>query len=437
MIEEEKEFYKQLGEMLVNTRDAVIDTIEKALPEKTRQSLIDLLQNVGKQIREYHETVDKMSEEEAEAFLKNNIRKCTKEDFETQFKGKDATRQGFKVWVTYVSTRTILGVLLCRKYDGLEEKTKGWIDEYVDEVYPLKGKFQYTPPEKHNFPNDKISQNVRSMTEEEYEAGEIKAIELKANPKKHLKQVESKITFNLDKLRELGYSNPTPFDYYVIYTVFAIQMAGNEATTINSIYRAMTGKGPKDMRPSNEMQDAIADSLIKGMSTVLAILPEGIRKAYKKDIKRADRIGPLLPVEIGPAEVNKVEVDNAVIFHGKSPLIHAAEIKGGQFATYDTALLNVPYNVSKQNILVAPFLLWRIENSRNGGTAKIINIDSLIEDMGYTGERKRLAQYIKTCFDYWVAVKHVKTYSIEKDGHGKALRVNFTLPRKTKELAKG
>lgn len=438
MTEEEKLFYKKIGEMVVNAREVVGQALEEVFPEPARRNLAEFLGGLGKKIRQAKEAAEKMTDEEAEAYLKNSIRQCTKKEFESNFKGKDATRQGFKVWVTYAATRTIMSVVVCQQHKGMDEKLKGWIDEYVDEVYPLKGRFNYSPPEKHNFPNDKISKAVRSTTEQEYEAGEINAIEIKANPKKHIKQIESKITFNLDKLRELGYSNPTPFDYYVIYTVFAIQMAGNEATTINGIYRAMTGKGPEDRPPSDEMQDAIAESLIKGMSTVLAILPEGIRKAYKKDIKRAESIGALLPVEIGPAKVNGIETDNAVIYHGKSPLVYAAEIKGGQFATYDTALLNVPkYKVSKQNILVAPFLLWHIEDSRNGGVAKIINVDNLIEAMGYDGRRDHLAKHIEKCFEYWKAVKYIKTYSIEKDGRGKIIRVTYTLPRLTKAIAQG
>lgn len=295
--------------------------------------------------------------------------------------------------------------------------------------------FSYIPPKNHNFPNDKVAKAIRSMTQEEFDSGELVAIELKGNKKKKLSQVETHVTFDTSRLKELGLDKANPFELYVIFTCFAIQAAGNRSTTIPALWRAMTGKAKGE--PSKELEKELVQALIKGMSSILTIGPDGIRKAYAKDLRKSDSIGSMLPIEIGPVIMNGQEVERAVIFIGESPLVKVSRLKGGQFATYETALLDVPYNVTRQNVLVAPYMLWHIEDSRRGGVDKSINIDNLIAATGYDGRRDHLAKFIAKCFTHWKAVKHIGRYEIEKDGRGKAIRVRYTLPKVKKELPEG
>lgn len=437
MTEEEKAFYKSLSEMIVNAKEVFCKSLDEVFPKEARENLADFLAKFAEQIKEYNEAAEKLTDEEAEASLTKYLGKFTKEAFEEEFTGKDATRQGFKVWVTHSITHNILTAILCEKHKKLRDKLPGMIEAHVDAIYPLMGKFSYTPPERHNFPNDKVSKEIRKKGFEGDGQGVLDVVEREANKKKKITEAVTKVAYSLEKLRELGYKNPTPFDFYVVYTAFSIQQAGNDVTTIPALYRAMTGKGEKDRAPSEEMQEAIEDSLIKGMNVVLAVGPDGIKRAYAKTIKKADRIGAMLPIEIGPAEINGVEVERVVKFLGKSPLLRVAEVKGGQFATYDTTLLNVPYNVSKQNMLIAPFLLWHIEDTRSGHVRKTIIIDNLIQETGFTGERSRFVGFVIKCFDYWKKVKYIKSYEIEKDGRGKAVRIKFTLTKKTEELQEG
>lgn len=309
------------------------------------------------------------------------------------------------------------------------------------EIYPRRQKkksqeakgYSYTPPKLHNIPNDKIAHNLKSATPEEWAYGQLDIIE---GEDKKGEKITSTVQLKLDKLRALGYNDLDQFDWFVCMTCLAIQSAGNEAVTINALYRAMTGK-KGDAAPSAEMRKAIIDSVAKGIACVVASDARGICEFWKKPIKGARSIGSILPARIDlEGTVNSVQVKDLVVFIDESPLVKIAEAKGGQFMTYDAELLNVPVNTNKQNILIAPYLLQHIEDTAFAKhLKKVIVIDNAIAELGYTGKRKTFANHVVKCFEHWEKVGYIKGFTVEKD-RLKITRISFTLPPRDKRLKK-
>ena len=316
-------------------------------------------------------------------------------------------------------------LLLMEKYD-LSEELRQWVATYAANIYathePPPVGYTYTPPINNNIPNDKIAHNINNATLEEWEYGGLTVLE-KKKP-----QITSSVTFDMAELKNLGYTNLDRFDLFVLYTCISIQSAGNGATTVNAIYRAMTGKDGK-ARPKDAMREDIIKSVAKLMSLTVTIDAKGICEWYKYKGKDNFIIDNLLPARVEGATVNGVFTES-VIFRDESPLVRIARAKGNQFLTYEANLLAVPINATRQNIVTPPYLLQRIEDTRGGKLAKTIVIDKVVEETGYTGERRRLVKLITDCFEYWRGVGYLKEWHLEKNGN-KADKIKFVLGGKT------
>lgn len=280
-------------------------------------------------------------------------------------------------------------------------------------------------------PNDKITNNIATATPEEWGAGEIQVLE--QQPRGRKPAIISTVNFDLDKMAELGVSKLDSFDLFVLHTCIAIKAGGNAKTTVNIIYRTMTGKDGKiKTSPTAKMKKSILESLEKLMYIPVTIDAEGIcfeygHKGKGKYTKRA-----LLPAGIeGNRTINSAEVDDIIKFYDDSPLMEIAMMKNRQVITYEKKLLNVPLNTNRQNIVIPPYLIHRIKNSEHKEMRNTIIIDRIIKDNNWTGDRIRIVKVIEKCFDYWRdECKFISKYDIEKDGRGKAIKIHFTPVKK-------
>ena len=298
----------------------------------------------------------------------------------------------------------------------------------MEEVYKDQEDYQYTPPTLHQYPNDKISHNLRSATEAELKRGEMKVLEVAGTSRR--KPVISKVRMDLSALHDMGFKRLTAFDFYVFHTCLSIQSEGNKATSLNSIYRALTGKTGKVIL-TDKMETTIVKSLMKVMSMLVEIDADGICKMRGSNpLPASSSVGNLLPAFIKPrGMINGTEVGRVVVFSDTSPLVKVVKAKGGQFVRYETELLNVPVSSTQQNISVIHYLLNRIEDTRTGKVHKTIFLDDIISFCEYKGTRARLTELVEKCFTYWQSKDYIKTFKFVSDPHIKTKieKVTFTL----------
>ena len=309
------------------------------------------------------------------------------------------------------------------------------IQQRAKEIYPPRKRNQepqgYThiPPELYNAPNDLIAKRFQTATDWEWQYGEITVVEQRANKRKRLPYIESTMKLGIDELRALGHSNITRLEGYAIFTAIASQMAGNQADSIDTLYRAMGGKG----KAPDDIREAMRLGIIKGMSTPITIDAKGICKwqGYKgKDNYVIDNILSVKIVKRGI--LNGGDVEDLIVYKDESPLVKVARAKGNQFITYDSALLDVPFRKNANNILIPPYLLQHIEDSVHSRKRleQSIIIDTAISTLEYKGDRTRFVNYVLRCFEHWKSTGYIKTYSAEKNGWGKVEKVRYTKPSK-------
>lgn len=284
-------------------------------------------------------------------------------------------------------------------------------------------------------PNDKITNNIATATTEEWEAGEIQVLEQEPRGRgsRRTPAIISTLNFDLDKMSELGVSKLDSFDLFVLHTCIAIKAGGNAKTTVNIIYRTMTGKDGKiKTSPTEKMKEAILESLEKLMYIPVTIDAEGICFEYGHKGKGKYKKRALLPAGMeGDGTINSAEVDDIIKFYDDSPLMEIAMMKNRQVITYEKKLLDVPLNTNRQNIVIPPYLIHRIKITNHKEIRPTIIIDRIIKDNNWTGDRKRLTKIIEKCFDYWRdECNFIRKYDIEKDGRGKAIKINFTPVKK-------
>lgn len=293
-----------------------------------------------------------------------------------------------------------------------------------------KENYDTIPFDLFQHPNDKITKNIATATTAEWEAGEIQVLE--QQPRGRKPAIISTVNFDLDKMAELGVSKLDSFDLFTLHTCIAIKAAGNDKTTVNIIYRTMTGRDGIKTSPTPAMKTAILESLEKLMYIPVTIDASGICFEYGYQGKGKYKKRPLLPAGIdGDSTINNAEVDDVIELYKESPLMEIATMKNGQVITYEKKLLNVPLNTNRQNIVIPPYLIHRIKNSEHKEMRNTILIDTIINDCDWEGARKRLTKIIEKCFNYWRdECSFISKYDIEKDGRGKAIKINFTPVKK-------
>ena len=168
-----------------------------------------------------------------------------------------------------------------------------------------------------------------------------------------------------------GYEDDKPlteFDRAVLGILISEYLAGNRYTTVNIIHRALIGKIGKACEgiiPNKNQQDAIVNSVIKFMGTIVDF--SGAADSLL-EMKYTDKNGNevilksanLLSADIIDAKINGQVMDGVIFFKGNSPLFDIADAKN-QIIRYPHALLNVPnQNNTPRIISIKKYVLRRI-----------------------------------------------------------------------------
>ena len=287
---------------------------------------------------------------------------------------------------------------------------------------------------KRKDPNDKINKRLFGINDEQYNANQLfisegdfrtKAVLIKKsinNPPS--KEIFTPISLDYSKYMEKIMAVKPRFDAFdreVCFACISEQVAGHRFTTLNAIYRNITGD-TKRRRPTETMYQLIKSSLSKlTFSEITIDLTEVcIKYGYRKEGDIVILHSAIVP---GKYTETKVKGQKSILveFYEPSPLFLAAEIKNGQILTYDKKLLNVPIHNSPEIITIKAYILRRILEIMAHKMTPTITFNDVFEKNQLSdsskAQKKRFRDYIAQMFDFWIQEKLISSYEIEKEGH--------------------
>lgn len=268
------------------------------------------------------------------------------------------------------------------------------------------------PTDTHKVPNDKDTFGFFEQTDKHVKAGQI---QIKENPKaKAEEQTYSIIKFG-NKDGGTFDHRFNGFDKAVLSALYSLSKAGNDVTTIDTMYAHMNGRAGR-LQPSAKMRDRILSS-IRAMAMTWVVLEFDVKDKlrYKRTKKRDE--GNLLSAEIQSTIINGVPVECAIFIKGFSPFVKLAEAKR-QILAYPMELLNVPVSCTEDTIIMREELLRRIEAMKKHGQSKIIVLAEVFSGIGYAKmdkqQKRRCIDKAVKMMDYWKKEGYIFDYKIVK-----------------------
>ena len=273
--------------------------------------------------------------------------------------------------------------------------------------------FKIVHSETRHDPNDKIAKVLFNPTDEQYAEGKIL---IKEGIKNHA-AVVTKITF--DHINEIMDYRPRfdAFDREVCFACIAEQLAGNQITTIDAIYRTMTGSN--DKKTTTKTAEKIKISLNKMIFSKVTFDASDTCKKFGYNSKEPMMYtGSLLPAEyLENVNVNGKKT-TCIRFLRRSPMFDFAEIKNGQIISYEKKLLDVPINNTETIITIKNYIFRRLREINDHHLAPIITFDDIFKKNGLTQlskiQKYRLREYITICCNHWKKYEVFNDFTIIK-----------------------
>ena len=289
--------------------------------------------------------------------------------------------------------------------------------------------FNLNSIKKRKDPNDKINKRFFNMTDKQHERGEMK---IKESSKENKNVILTPINLEYSRYTEkIMATRPrfNAFDREILYACLSEQVDGNLATTLDSIYRLITGDNGK-RRPMKPMVELIKQSLDKLLFCDVRIdLTEVCAKyGYNKGQPLVLHTA-ILPGQYMEGAIVNGEKTTAIKFYEKSPLFIAAEVKNEQILSYDKSLLNVPIRNSPEVIVIKSYVLRRVLEIIAHKMIPVITFADIFEknqlNNSSTRQKQRFREYICKMFEFWIQQKLIDSYKINKETHI-PISVSFT-----------
>ena len=234
--------------------------------------------------------------------------------------------------------------------------------EFYKEIFKKKSIVKRTDP------NDKICKRLFNMNDDQFNADALfiseKIFKTKQSNAVAPKEILTPISLEYSKYMEKIIAEKPRFDAFdreVCFACISEQTAGNKFTTVNALYRNMTGIDESN-RPSNQMIDLIKSSLSKLFFSEVTIDLTEICRKYGY-LKKPDDVLILHGAIVNGTYLDrKINGQRTILikFYEPSPLFTAAEVKNKQILTYDKQLLSVPIRNSPEVIVIKSYVLRRI-----------------------------------------------------------------------------
>ena len=273
---------------------------------------------------------------------------------------------------------------------------------------------QYIFGQSRHDPNDKISKAFFNITDDQYVEGRII---VKEGVKKNTAVVTS-ITFNnMDEL--MPRPRFTPFDREVCFACISEQASGNQITTIDAIYRCMTGGEKK--HPSPKIAEDIRRSLDRMIFCKVTFDASDTCKKFGYNSKEPMiYTGSLLPAEYLQNVTINGKKTTCIRFLRRSPIFDFAEIKNSQILSYDKKILDLPVNNNQDTLVIKCYLARRILEILKHNLKRTITFEDVINKNGFENADKfkktRLRKFIQHCFAHWVERKILQSFIVNKRG---------------------
>lgn len=285
----------------------------------------------------------------------------------------------------------------------------------VDKIFNLKS------IGKRKDPNDKVNKRFFNMTDKQHERGELK---IRETPKGSKDVILTPISLEYSRYTEqILATRPrfNAFDREILYACLSEQVEGNMATTLDSIYRLITGDNGK-RRPHTPMIELIKQSLEKLLFCEVTIDLSAVCAKYGYNKGQPLIVhGAILPGKYLEGAIVNGSKTTAITFYEKSPLFIAAEVKNEQILSYDKKLLDVPIRNSPEVIVMKSYILRRVLEIIAHNLTPTITFDDVFEKNQLTdaspNQRKRFRDYICKMFDFWIQQKLIEKYQVNKETH--------------------
>lgn len=279
--------------------------------------------------------------------------------------------------------------------------------------------YQHTPVDVYQQPNDKITKNLSTATKEELGRGQLVIDEKVGN-------IFSYINLYPEEVKKMGLEHINTFDLFVLFSCISIKAAGNTHTTINIIYKTMTGKSG-EVKLTEKMRQELMQSIDKLRLTPITIDATGICAKYNHKPRGRYVKSYLLPAKMaGQGIVNGGYTEDVITFLDDSPLYEIAMMKNNQIFSINRDVFDVPkLKANKQNLTLRQVLATLTYDTGHSEKLKDgILIDTLMTRSEWSGTRARLVEAVEKCLEYWVEKQYlIKGYKIQKDKRGMAIKI--------------
>ena len=291
---------------------------------------------------------------------------------------------------------------------------------------------------KRKDPNDKVNKRFFDMTDKQHERGELIINESRKGSKNIIKTpIHLEYTRYTEKIMA---TRPrfNAFDREILYACISEQIEGNMATTINSIYRLITGDSGR-RKPTDQMTKLIRQSIDKLLfcDVTIDLTEVCLKYGYNKG-KPCVLHSAILPGQYLEGAIVNGEASTVITFYEESPLFLAAEIKNQQLLTYEKNLLDVPVRNSPEVIVMKNYILRRIQEIIIHNLTPTITFDDVftknqITDLTPT-QKMRYRDYICKMFDFWIEKKLISKYVVNKEQHI-PISISFAYKKNKKVLS--
>jgi hypothetical protein len=435
---------------MMDTADAMdepeytpMDAPFEIVDEKREIAPFSLLAPEKKELFTIHKPVRDITLEEVYTNAKKALSNITLEDYE-HFKQETADlpsslhmeieRLGFASYLFAIAQTTgyvALAILKSPHPKGtaitqaVEITTKFFklCTAVTDKTYANKEKipqYQHKQVDLYQQPNDKITKNLSTATEEEQSRGQLVVDEKVGN-------IFSYIKLYPEEVKKMGLEHINTFDLFVLFSCISIKAAGNTQTTLNIIYKTMTGK-TGEVKLTEKMRQELMQSIDKLRLTPITIDATGICAKYNHKARGRYVKSCLLPVKMaGQGIVNGGYTEDVITFWDNSPLYEIARMKNNQIFSINQDIFDVPkLKANRQNLTLRQILITLVYDAGHADKVKnTILIDTLIERSGWEGKRCRLVEVVEKCLDYWIEKKYlIKKYRIQNEKN-KAVKIIF------------
>ena len=291
-------------------------------------------------------------------------------------------------------------------------------------------------PKKRLSVNDALTNSIFSMGAEEFktfkDCDECKFLE----GKKKQGNIFSSYWLKMLEDSHVDISRPLEeFDRSILDACISAQNVGNEAITVRSIWKFITGN------PDAKITDGLRAEILNRIDKLAVIrLKVDITDAVKAGFYNTDRTctitSKILPCDIMTTEVNGQIVDDVIIFRGNSLILELANLRRGkkkqsaQILTYDNKLFNVP---NQRNTLtttaIKSYIVRRVKIAKaHDNISRTILFETLLKRCGLSDADKRKKQEIRKTTEsvmrHLVTEDEIKSFNFAKTGNA-ITKINF------------